>query len=292
MEYKKVPWLRFAFQLKGSVIPSVMPQVIWCSLFALLISVLFYYKIPIAQKILGNVIPSVVLGLLLVFRTNTAYERFWEGRKIWGTIVNTTRNLARLIWVSIDDDYAEQKKAVVKLLPAFAIATKLHVRSVVSNDELKDLLSTVQYEKIQTVSNRPLEIAFWISDYLQSEYREDRLSSYQMNDLQRLVNLLVDMLGACERILRTPIPLAYAIHLRQLLLIYCLILPFHLVEDLKWSTVPIVGLISFTLFGIEAIGEEIENPFGTDPNDLPLDNICQTINRNVEELIYNQKPEI
>jgi ion channel-forming bestrophin family protein len=95
---------------------------------------------------------------------------------------------------------------------------------------------------------------------------------------------MVDMLGACERILRTPIPLAYAIHLKQLLLIYCVLLPFQIVEDLKWLTAPSMMLISFTLFGIEAIGVEIENPFGTDPNDLPLDTICATIQNNINDL--------
>ncbi len=103
--------------------------------------------------------------------------------------------------------------------------------------------------------------------------------------MQNLLSSMVDTVGGCERILKTPIPLAYAIHLKQLLLIYCLLLPFQLINDLGWWTGAIVGLISFTLFDIEAIGIEIENPFGYDPNDLPLDAICITILRNIEDLI-------
>jgi putative membrane protein len=103
-----------------------------------------------------------------------------------------------------------------------------------------------------------------------------------MNDL---LNSLVEALTGCERILRTPIPLAYAIHLKQLLLIYCLSLPFQLVDDLHWWTAAVVALISFTLLGIEAIGIEIENPFGHDPNDLPLDEICTTMLTHLEDLI-------
>jgi ion channel-forming bestrophin family protein len=106
-----------------------------------------------------------------------------------------------------------------------------------------------------------------------------------MNQFQNILNGMVDMLGACERILRTPIPLAYAIHLKQLLLIYCVLLPFQIVDELKWLTAPSMMLISFTLFGIEAIGMEIENPFGSDPNDLPLDTICTTIQTNVNDLM-------
>jgi ion channel-forming bestrophin family protein len=93
------------------------------------------------------------------------------------------------------------------------------------------------------------------------------------------------MLGSCERILRTPMPLAYAIHLKQLLFLYCLLLPFQVVDELRWCTAPAIALVSFTLFGIEAIGVEIENPFGTDPNDLPLDKICDTVECNIDDLI-------
>lgn len=100
-----------------------------------------------------------------------------------------------------------------------------------------------------------------------------------------MLNGLVDYLGGCERILKTPIPLAYAIHLKQLLLIYCLTLPFQFVSQLEWWTAPIVALMGFTLFGIEEIGIEIENPFGRDANDLPLDQICETMKRNIDDLI-------
>jgi ion channel-forming bestrophin family protein len=96
---------------------------------------------------------------------------------------------------------------------------------------------------------------------------------------------MVDSLGGCERILKTPIPLAYAIHLKQLLLIYCFTLPFQFVNQLEWWTAAVVILVSFTLFGIEAIGLEIENPFGNDPNDLPLDAICANIASNIDALI-------
>ena len=96
---------------------------------------------------------------------------------------------------------------------------------------------------------------------------------------------MLDVVGICERILTTPIPLAYSIHLKQLLLIYCLSLPFQMVGQLEWMTAPIVALISFTLLGIEEIGIQIEDPFGHDANDLPLDRICNNMMRNIEDLI-------
>ena len=285
MSLEQKNWFKIAFRVQGSVIPTILNQVCWCGAF---VSILFYYKVPVSAKALGGIIPSIVLGLLLVFRTNTAYERFWEGRKAWGGIVNNIRNLSRLIWVAIAEHepiHRQEKETVLKLLVAFAISIKLHLRSQPLDHHIAKFVSQSQFDKLAQMNNPPLEIAFWISDYLQAEHEAGRISLYQMNNLQTILNGLVDTLGTCERILRTPMPLAYAIHLKQLLLIYCLLLPFQLVEDLKWWTTIATALVSFTLFGIEAIGVEIENPFGTDPNDLPLDTICNTIERNITDLI-------
>ncbi|RCJ19448.1 hypothetical protein A6770_31925 [Nostoc minutum NIES-26] len=288
MVFEKKQWFKMALQLRGSVIAAIYQRVFWCGFFGFLIAGLHYLKIPVSQPILGSVIPSIVLGLLLVFRTNTAYERFWEGRKCWGSIVNNVRNLARQIWVSIDEKSPvdrEDKIATLRLLVAFAVATKLHLRGEPVNSELEELMSASRYTKLKSMNNPPLEVAFWIGDYLQKQYIRNYLNSYQLTSIQELLNNLVDNLGGCERILKTPMPLAYSIHLKQLLLLYCVLLPFQVVQSLGWWTGLVVALISFTLFGIEAIGLEIENPFGYDANDLPLDAICNTMKRNIDDLI-------
>ncbi|BAY32444.1 hypothetical protein NIES2107_43330 [Nostoc carneum NIES-2107] len=282
---KRVPMV---LQLKGSVISAIAKNVLLFGIFGIIISILHYYKFPVSQPILGSVIPSIVLGLLLVFRTNTAYERFWEGRKSWGAIVNTVRNLARQIWVSVDEVSPEDRKdkiTALYLLVAFAVAMKLHLRGEPVNQELKELMPSSMYQELKIMNNPPIEVAFWIGDYLQQRYNCKCLNSYQLTSMQELLNNLVDNLGICERILRTPMPMAYAIHLKQLLFLYCLLLPFQMVDSLGWWTGLISALVSFTLFGIEAIGLEIENPFGYDANDLPLDAICQTMKRNIDDLI-------
>ncbi|HAX78445.1 MAG TPA: hypothetical protein DCY88_22110 [Cyanobacteria bacterium UBA11372] len=288
MNKDKTQWFIPASLFQSSVIPSIFPRVLLCGIFGVLISILHDNGFAVSVPILGSIIPNVVLGLLLVFRTNTAYDRFWEGRKIWGIINNNIRNLARQLWVCVDEREPkdrENKVAALRSLVAFAVATKIHLRSQPVNSELEDLLSAERYSKLKSMNNPPLEIAFWIGDYMQQQYEENRLNIYQLTSMQELLNNLVDCLGGCERILKTPMPLAYAIHLKQLLLIYCLSLPFQIVKELGWFTSPIVVLISFTLLGIEAIGVEIENPFGHDTNDLPLDTICANMRRNMEDLI-------
>lgn len=281
-------WFQLAFQLRGSIVPSIVGRTLFCGVFGLFVSLLFDQKYPVALPILAGLIPNIVLGLLLVFRTNTAYERFWEGRKLWGTLVNSTRNLARQLWIVVPAQTTTEREAKVQamhLLGAFAIATKLHLRKEPVNNELQDLLPPAHFRKLQTMNNPPLEVAFWLSDFLQNQQQQEKINPYQLTLMQDLLNKLVDALGGCERILKTPIPLAYAIHLKQLLLLYCLSLPFQMVGSLGWWTGPVVALISFTLFGIEEIGIEIENPFGRDPNDLPLDAICETMLININDLI-------
>ncbi|MEO0532758.1 MAG: bestrophin family ion channel [Cyanobacteria bacterium P01_A01_bin.123] len=286
--HKQDHWFRVLFRVQGSVLVSVIPRVLVCVVFACLITGLDELGLGVALPILGSLVPSIVLGLLLVFRTNTAYERFWEGRKLWGTLVNTVRNLARQIWVSIGESSVADQKAKVetlKLLVAFAIAIKLHLRSEPLDAEIATLLTAEQIDKLRSMNHPPLEIAFWIADYLQDQHDKDNLNTYQLAAMMGLLDLMVDVLGGCERILKTPIPLAYSIHLKQLVFIYCLALPFQLVGSLGWFTPLIAGLISFTIFGIEEIGIEIENPFGNDPNDLPLDDVCRTMYRNIQDLI-------
>ena len=288
MAEKKSQWFEIALQTKGSVISAIYKRVLLSGIFGVLVSILYHFKIPVSQPILSTVIPSIVLGLLLVFRTNTAYDRFWEGRKSWGAIVNTTRNLARQIWISVDEKELKDKDhkiAALNLLVAFGVATKLHLRGEPVNSDLEALIPANKFTKLKMMNNPPLDISIWIGDYLQEQYQRHCINNYQCANMQELLNILVDNLGTCERILKTPMPIAYAIHLKQLLLLYCFLLPFQIVDDLHWWTGLISALVSFTLLGIEAIGLEIENPFGYDANDLPLDTICKVMKRNIDDLI-------
>jgi putative membrane protein len=289
MKKQYQPWFRVALQIRGSVIPAIAKQVIVCGGFAVLISLFYAQKYPVSLS-LGSFLPSVgiVLGLLLVFRTNTAYDRFWEGRRLWGSIIINSTNLARRVWVAVEEiepGDREKKNDILRLIAAFSVAVKLNLRTEPLDENLKEFISPSVYSKLKTAKTPPLEIVVFISEYLQQQANRKALDPYQLPALQNILDEMVGSLKGCQRILRTPIPFAYAIHLKQLLLIYCLLLPFQLVKDLQWWTGPIVALISFTVFGIEAIGLEIENPFGYDTNDLPLDNFCATIRGNIEDLI-------
>lgn len=291
---EKLNWIQVTLLLETAVIPIILPWIILCAVYGFLISLLYYLGFPIAFSEKKSVLTSAVLTfnvgftLLLVFRTNTAHERFWEGRQLWGALVNTIRNLAQGIYVVVKEHSPKdrvEKEATLRLLVAYAIAMKLHLRAEPVDDQLESLMSEIQYLQLKDTHHPPLQISLWVRDYLQHQHDVDSLNIYQLTSLHNLVDDLIDILGGCERILKTPLPLVYTIKLRQLLLIFCLILPLELVSSLNWWTGIVMAFVSFTLLSIEEIGSEIEEPFGHDPNDLPLDVICNTIQRNVEELI-------
>jgi putative membrane protein len=284
-------WFQLALQLRGSVAPNIFPRVIFFTFLGFLVSLLYDMGFSVSWQFLGTVITNVVfnlvLGLLLVFRTNTAYERFWEGRKLWGVLVVNIRNLARQIWVGvaeIEPSDREKKASALRLLGAFALATKLQLRKEPVNEELEALLTPAHYQYIKDSKTPPLKVATWIGEYIQQQHNRNCLNSNQLLAMNQLLDSMVEGFTGCDRISKTPIPLAYSIYLKRLLLIYCLALPFQCVGSLHWWTGVIVGLISFVLLGIEEIGNEIEDPFGVDPNDLPVDGICQTVLDNIEEL--------
>ncbi len=281
-------WSDILFRWRGSVIPAIARRVTICVLFSAIVSLSDWWGQEFSIPLQDSIVPGIVLGLLLVFRTNTAYERFWEGRKAWGSLVNTIRNLSRVIWVSVAENNSTdraEKIAVLRLLVAFAICTKQHLRSEALGLDVEKLMPFQDYQKLKTINNPPLEIAIWVSGYLQRQYSKKTINPYQLPSMFKLVDTMVDTMGSCERILKTPIPLAYAIHLRQLIFLYCFITPFQLVHTLHLVTPFVVAVIAFTVFGIEEIGVEIENPFGHDANDLPLDHICRTMQINLEDLI-------
>ncbi|MUG93873.1 hypothetical protein F7734_16235 [Scytonema sp. UIC 10036] len=295
MSYEK-NWFKLVLSLRGSVIKDIKYQVA-VSMFIALIVTTIYEKgyTGFSQPSLAGLIPGIVLGLLLVFRTNTAYERFWEGWQIAGMTIFTGRNLSRQMWMNIivkNLAEKEEKATYVRLIAAFFVAMTQHLRREGVDDRLKSLLEPEHYLNLKNVSNMPLKITQWIGAYLTKQYTHQHIDSFQFSALNRLLDQLVECLSRCERILNAPMPRAYSMHLRHLLILYCFALPFQIVKDLHWWAVPVVGVVAFALFGIEAIGLEIENPFGYDANDIPLDNLCRKLHGDIEDLIASDEDGI
>ncbi|WP_445306612.1 hypothetical protein [Microcoleus vaginatus] len=199
----------------------------------------------------------------------------------------TNRNVSKKMWITICKQTLanrQVKAAFWRLMSAFLMAIKQHLKYQGVDNELKKLLLyREQCLGLQYVTNMQLKVTQRIGGYLTKQYTQKHVDSLQFAFLNRLLDQLVECLSRCERLLAAPMPKAYSIHLQHLLLLYCLALPFQMVKDFQWWTIPVVRIVSFGLFGVEAIGLEIENPFGYDANDFPLNRLCKKLHNDTEE---------
>lgn len=229
---------------------------------------------------------GVALGLLLVFRTNTAYDRFWEGRKLWGDITNHTRLLSMgiLAYLAPHPDTAAVQRRLINLLIAFPILTKQRLRQTKNWQEVKPFLLPEDQQRIEGANHPALATLSLIAALFGQCAAQGLLTEQRILLLHPSLGELTRCLGGCERIRNTPLPIAYVLHIKRFLSLFCLTISLPFVAVMGWWSVLATALVSYAFVGIEEIGVEIEDPFGDDPNDLPLDKICTTIEQNLTEL--------
>ncbi|AEI48186.1 bestrophin family protein [Runella slithyformis] len=224
-----------------------------------------------------------VLSMLLVFRTNTAYDRWWEGRRLWGSFVNNSRNLALKLNAFLPKDNPARETLRI-LITNYIFAAKEHLRSGVHP---KKLIPLGQYDA-DFYSNKkhiPNNIMGAIYQEINNLHTQRIISGDRLILLNYELQSFSDNLGGCERIKRTPIPYAYSLFLKKVIFLYVFTMPIGFVIEFKYWAIPIVAIIFYVFASIEVIAEEIEDPFGTDANDLPTDSIYETIKENLEEIL-------
>ncbi len=227
---------------------------------------------------------GIVLSVLLVFRTNTAYDRWWEGRKQWGALVNHCRNLAVTAHAIFPEGDVRSRAELATLISNFCLSLKEHLRQGTRMEELIHL-SPKEAAEYQRYKHIPSHISSLIFQKTQTLYRSGVITGDDTRNMKPHTQALLDIAGACERIKKTPIPFSYSVYIKLLILGYSSMLPFGLVRDFGYFTIPLVTFIFFTFIGIEMMGSEIEDPFGLDCNDLPTGDIAHTITKNVFEIL-------
>lgn len=231
-------------------------------------------NITIMHSMLG-----FVISLLLVFRTNTAYDRWWEGRKQWGSLVNNSRNLAMKISAMIRDK--EDRNFYKKIIPTYAFVLEKHLKD---EDVAKELFEDVDLE-LDHHRHKPNRIALALITHTYRMYETQKITGDQLIVLNAEIQSFTDICGACERIKNTPIPFSYSTFLKKFIFMYVMTLPFGYVFQLGYYVVPVVIFVFYVLASLELIAEEIEDPFGNDANDLPTEEIANKIKKHVEELL-------
>jgi putative membrane protein len=222
-----------------------------------------------------------VLSLLLVFRTNTAYERWWEGRKKWGELVNNSRNLA--IKIESLNFPSSSKTFFKKYIPDYAFVLKEHLREGVTPEGLE--MDENEFGLLKSASHPPSFIATKMYSEMTKLKKDKVISEEEYLALDHNLNALTDITGACERIKNTPIPYSYSLFLKKFIFVYVTTLPLAFVPTFGYGTVLIAVFIFYVLVSIEILAEEIEDPFGKDDNDLPTDDLCGKIKANVEDIL-------
>ncbi|KAF9903964.1 hypothetical protein EC991_003182 [Linnemannia zychae] len=359
--YVNAKW-RMMLRLKGTVILQIWWHILLVGIYSAIVFIISKYSAWEMNYTLNLVsVMGMVVSLLLVFRTNTAYDRYWEGRRLWSQMTLCIRNLTRGIWVCVAESETRdllEKKSAINLLVAFAFATKHYLREEYGYDydDMVDLLTHIPKYSIPTSvepmdwrmdiptsplesltpqpaaprpqpqdqqtsqmsgrpsgtfaggrarrqsrsqalafdfltpTNIPVELSYYIGSYIKACSNKGKVDPATLTMMNNALVSMIDCLTGFERILRTPIPLAYSIHLHHATWIYLLALPFQLVANMKALMIPATMLAAFTLLGILGIGYEIENPFNDDYNDLPLDDFCKVIQAEVDSMVATRAP--
>ncbi|MEJ5048267.1 bestrophin family ion channel [Chryseobacterium culicis] len=285
---QRTNWLKMLFIWRGSVLKKIVVQLSIITLFSLAIyffkGKIFDYKVHLNPTIFTLI--GLALAIFMGFCNSASYDRFWEGRKLWGLLVIETRSLTRQILSLVNDSSPEvkvEKEKIIKLISAFSWALNFQLRDNSGTEHLERLLSPEQLEQVKNKKFIPSIILGFIADWLNEQNKKGNIDTIVMTSMDHQLNQFSNISGGCERIYNTPLPFAYSVLLHRTVYLYCFWLPFGLVDSLGWMMPMIVLLISYTFIALDAIIQEIGEPFGEEENDLALNSICRTIEFSIFE---------
>jgi len=286
ISYSTKDWFTFIFRFhKADTFRTLMPIMLAIGVYAGLIGWLevAYWQLSDTSYVKNITVMHGMLGfvisLLLVFRTNTAYDRWWEGRKMWGSLVNNSRNFAIKLTAMLADE--KDRAYFRKLIPTYAAVLHEHL----GNDETSQQLFDGVDLEIDHHKHKPNQVAKMMFGKLNDLYAAKKITGDQLIVLNAEILSFTEICGACERIKNTPIPYSYSAFLKKFIFFYVMTLPFGYAFSLGYYVVPVVVFIFYVLASLELIAEEIEDPFGGDANDLPTKKIAENIKKHVLELL-------
>lgn len=300
---KRRSWLA-TVALGGIALPKIWTRVLTVTAISVVVTIV-YREVP-ALHISITATPFTLIGLplgiFLGFRNNTAYDRFWEARKLWGALTNTARSLTRQIITLMEaqpdavdftpEATRAQEVAMVHMLIAYVHALRHHLRDSDPFPTLERLLPAAEVENLRGEPNVPIAILQRLAGQMVEARRKHWIHPLHVPVIEQSLTTLTDIQGGCERIKSTPMPYSYTVLMHRLVAVYCGLLPFGLAETINWATPVVVLFISYALFGLDAIGDEIEQPFGLDPNDLPLSTISRAIEVNLRKRLGEVPPKL
>lgn len=293
ISYNTKDWFTFIFRFhKADTFRQLLPLIIGISVYSGIVAYLEleYWRLSKSNYVSNITLMHSLLGfaisMLLVFRTNTAYDRWWEGRKLWGSLINNSRNLALKLSSILPEDESDHRAFFRKIIPAYAYALHNHLLREETRIELfDDGVHKHVFDRINKEKHIPNQVALLLYQHVQQLYREKRITGEQLLYLNTELQSFTDICGACERIKNTPIPYSYSVFIRKFIFFYVMTLPFGFVFQLGFYVIPVVAFIFYVLASLEIIAEEIEDPFSGDENDIPTNKLAQNVQRTVSEIL-------
>jgi putative membrane protein len=279
--------LKLFLLLRGSVLPRILPALVVNIVVATLVT--WSHGDLWDVKITLTTIPFTLIGLPLAiflgFRNNSAYDRFWEGRKLWGELVLRSRNLARQCSSLIDgaepvhirNGLTDVRVRMTLRTIAFSHALRDMLRHTPTDPAMAALLPPDEFDGMAGASNKPDYLMQRMGQDLRQSLKEGRIEGCLAANIDATLSAMTAAAASCERIKNTPIPFSYTLLLHRTAYLYCFLLPFGLVDTIGFMTPLVVAIVAYTFFGLDALGDELEEPFGVEHNDLPLDAICRAI---------------
>ncbi|WP_031527986.1 bestrophin family protein [Dyadobacter crusticola] len=291
IDYNPKEWFRYIFYFqKADTVRKLTPLILTIGVYSAAVAylVLIYFDLG-ANNDLKNIslmhsLLGFVISMLLVFRTNTAYDRWWEGRKQWGSLMNNSRNLALKLAGLLPEEYTDERLFFQKMIPNYAFALKNHLRNQFRPEDFQDTPFLTR-AALQSGGHVPNQIAAAMFSKVIELQRKGALLPEHTLLLNNQLESFTDICGACERIKNTPIPLSYSSFIKKFIFTYCLTLPIGYAFSLHFLVIPFVMFVFYILASLEVIAEEIEDPFGVDSNDLPVDRICSGIQSSSQALL-------
>lgn len=283
-------WFLLLFARRGTLVHRIYSQQIFLFLLSCLIvrahGDIFLWKVPLTATPFS--LMGICFAIFMGFRINASYDRFWEARKHWGSVLVETRNLARLALTAIGP--AHRVRPFVLGLAAFAASMRNQLRNQPATHALAERIPPELLTRLEGVRSAPTQILVWLSAWLQHARQVQSLEPTLVQTMEVALNNLSFALGSCERIANTPIPFAYSVVLHRSVYVFCILLPFGLVDSVGIMTPLVVTFISYTFLALEALSDEIEQPFGLENNDLALNAMVEAIDANMREMLGDSVP--
>lgn len=291
IKYNPKTWFRHIFQFhRSDTLRKLMPEIIIMAIYTGLLTYLLLTNVSdidsFKNTLSVHALIGFIMGLLLVFRTNSAYDRWWEGRKQWGTLVNQTRNLALKFEAFHKNKKDLNYREIHALIVAYPYAAKEHLRKGVDLHKLE--LDEDLKERLKRFKHKPNGIASLIYEELNEALNNKNITGEQLIILDQELKEFTNVIGACERIRNTPIPFSYTLFIKKFIFIYVFTLPMGLIPDFHYWSIPVVMFVFYVLVSLEILAEEIEDPFGSDDNDLPMDELAGKIEDSVGEIMIRK----